>query len=461
MNNMKYRLRGRRETGVVKLTLLLLLHPALLMGQGTVDQNSDTLELTLHKAIELALSDNPTIVIANKEVERVDYARKEAWSSLFPSISAEGAYTRNMKLPVLFLPEGVFGPGSGGAMEMGYKNSFQGSVTAGMPLFSLSLLQNIKLSEHEMKAALESARASRINMEAEVRKAYFSFLLARDTYEVMAQSVANAEENLKNVRQFYGQGLVAEYDVIRSEVQVRNLKPGLVQAENGVRMSEMMVRVLLGLAQEVPLKVHEELFDFERVELSGPAGFGEGMLEQNTQLTQLDLQLDKMATQFKLVRSQRYPTLSAFMSYQAVAQANDFKFGDYQWANPLAAGVQLSFPIFQGFSIRNQEKQVAVGREQLQLQRDYTVRNLVLQLNNAHTNMLKALEQIESNREGVRLAERGFSIAQTRYKAGAGTLLELNDAEIALTQAKLNLNQAMFDYLSAETEYHQVLGREE
>src|SRR5690554_8140032 len=109
-----------------------------------------------------------------------------------------------------------------------------------MPLFSLSLLQNIKLSEHEMKAALESARASRINMEAEVRKAYFSFLLARDTYEVMAQSVANAEENLKNVRQFYGQGLVAEYDVIRSEVQVRNLKPGLVQAENGVRMSEMM-----------------------------------------------------------------------------------------------------------------------------------------------------------------------------------------------------------------------------
>src|SRR5690554_7473631 len=105
-----------------------------------------------------------------------------------------------------------------------------------------------------MKAALESARASRINMEAEVRKAYFSFLLARDTYEVMAQSVANAEENLKNVRQFYGQGLVAEYDVIRSEVQVRNLKPGLVQAENGVRMSEMMVRVLLGLAQEVDRK---------------------------------------------------------------------------------------------------------------------------------------------------------------------------------------------------------------
>ncbi len=461
MNIMRFRQTGRREMAVMVLALFLVVNAGRATGQEPVNQSADSLELTLDKALELALSDNPTIVIANKEVERVDYARKEAWSSLFPAISAEGSYTRNMKLPVLFLPEGVFGPGSGGAMEMGYKNSFQGSVTAGMPLFSMSLLQNIKLSEHDMKAALESARASRINMEAEVRRAYFSFLLARDTYEVMAQSVENAEVNLESVRQFYGQGLVAEYDVIRSEVQVRNLKPGLVQAENGVRMSEMMVRVLLGLGQEIPIKVSEALFDFEGVGLSETAGFGDGMLEQNTQLTQLDLQLEKMRTQFKLVRSQRYPTLSAFMSYQAVAQANDFKFGDYQWANPLAAGLQLSFPIFQGFSIRNQEKQVAVGREQLQLQRDYTVRNLVLQLNNANTNMLKALEQIESNREGVRLAERGFRIAQTRYKAGAGTLLELNDAEMALTQAKLNLSQAMFDYLSAETEYRQVLGREE
>ena len=461
MNIMRFRQTGRREMAVMVLALFLVLNAGRATGQEPVNQSTDSLELTLDKALELALSDNPTIVIANKEVERVDYARKEAWSSLFPSISAEGSYTRNMKLPVLFLPEGVFGPGSGGAMEMGYKNSFQGSLTAGIPLFSMSLLQNIKLSEHEMKAALESARASRINMEAEVRKAYFSFLLARDTYAVMAQSVKNAEDNLENVRQFYGQGLVAEYDVIRSEVQVRNLKPGLVQAENGVRMSEMMVRVLLGLGQEIPFKVNEALFDFERVELSETAGFGEGMLEQNPQLAQLELQLDKMTTQFKLVRAQRYPNLSAFMSYQAVAQANDFKFGDYQWANPLAAGLQLSFPIFRGFSIRNQEKQVAVGREQLQLQRDYTVRNLVLQLNNASTNMLKALEQIESNREGVRLAERGFRIAQTRYKAGAGTLLELNDAEIALTQAKLNLNQAMYDYLAAETEYRQVLGRED
>ncbi|GAO30904.1 outer membrane efflux protein [Geofilum rubicundum JCM 15548] len=91
-----------------------------------LDASADTLELTLNKAIELALTDNPTIHMANKEIERVDYAKKEAWSSLFPAISADGSYTRNMKLQVLFLPDGVFGPGTGGAWKWDSKTALQG-----------------------------------------------------------------------------------------------------------------------------------------------------------------------------------------------------------------------------------------------------------------------------------------------------------------------------------------------
>lgn len=448
----------KMNRGLMAMGVLLLGWGSLANAQEVV-ASGDTLELTLHKALELALSDNLTIQIANKEIERVDYAKKEAWSALFPSISADGSYTRNMKLQVLFLPDGVFGPGTGGAMEMGYKNSFTGSLTASMPLFSYSLFQNIKLSEHEVKAAFESARASRINMEAEVRSAYYGLLLANDSYEVMQKSIENAEKNLTNVKNMFSQGMVAEYDVIRSEVQVRNLRPSLVQAENGVRLSEMMLRVLLGVRQEVEIKVNEVLFDFEnRVNQVGVSGDVD--LSKNSDLVQLELQMDRMQTQFDLVRSQRYPSLVGFINYQAVSQANDFKFADYRWANPFSLGLQLSIPIFNGFSIYHQEKQVSIGLEQMQMQMEYMERNLTLQMRNAYTNMVKALEQIESNREGVKQAERGFSIAQTRYNTGTGTLLELNDAEIALTQAKLNLNQAMYDYLAAETDYRKTQGQE-
>ena len=419
----------------------------------------DTLVLNLEKALSIALSENPMIKIANKEVQRVDYARKEAWSALFPTVSADGTFTRNVKLPVLFLPDDIFGPGTGGPMEMGYKNSFNGNITASVPLVAISLFRNIRISEQDVKASLELARSSKLSMEAEVRNAYYTLLLANDSYQVMRRSVANAEANLRNIRNMFNQGLVAEYDVIRSEVQVRNLKPALIQSENAIRLSQIRIKVLLGIGQQVFIKILENLADFEG-DVMFPGQEGDYDLSANTDLIQLDMQWEKLKRQFKLVRSQRYPLLAGFANYQIMAQSNDFAFGDYDWVRPFSVGMQLQIPIFKGFAIRHQEKQVSIGLEQMQIQREYLERNLSLQVRNAFTNMQKALEQIESNKEGVRQAERGYSIAQTRYHTGSGTLLELNDAEVALTQAKLNLNQAMYDYLLAQTEYNKILGRE-
>ena len=106
---------------------------------------------------------------------------------------------------------------------------------------------------------------------------------------------------------------------------MRNLNPSLVQAENGVRLSEMMIRVLLGIDQEVPIKVEEQLFDFQAEDafMIESKNFN---LSENTDLKQLDLQLDKMNSQFKLTQSQRYPMLAAFANYQLTSQADDFKF---------------------------------------------------------------------------------------------------------------------------------------
>lgn len=439
------------------IALAVLVFPGSLGIAQNNNQQNEFLELTLNKAIEIALSDNPMIRIADKEVQRVDYSRKETRSALIPSLTGEGMYTRNFNKPVIFMPEGLFGPGTGGAIEMGYDNSYTGTLSASLPLFSLSLYQNIKISEHDMALALESARASRVNMIAEVRKAYYTMLLANDSYQVMSKSVENANDNLRNVKNLFSQGMVAEYDVIRSEVQVRNLTPTLVQAENGVRLSEMMLRVLLGIDQKVTIKVTDALGQYHHDGLF--AANADYNLTENTDLRQLDLQMERMQTQFKLVRSQRYPTLAAFSQYQFVSQANDFQFSNYKWAKPFIAGIQISIPIFRGGAINYQEKQVKIAREQISVQRDYLNRNLELQVRNAYTNMQKAFEQIESSKVGVNQAERGYSIAKTRYQTGSGTLLELNDSEIALTQAKLNLNQAMFDFLSAEADYFKIIGR--
>ncbi len=427
---------------------------ALFLGSSAINVSAEVLSLSLERAIEIALSDNPLIRIADKEIERVDYSHRMALNHLLPSIDIDGNYTRNFKKPVIYFPPEF---GMSGGVEIGFDNSYTAGLNASLPIFSYTIFQNIKLSKHDVEIALESAKASRINMVAEVRKAYYGLLLANDSYDVMKRSMQNAEDNLTDVRRMFDQGMVAEYDLIRSEVQVRNIKPAVVQAENGVRMAELMVRVLLGLNQDIMIEVEDELetYSDKHILLNEDRNTD---IEGNFDLRRLGLEIERLQTQYKVVRSQRYPMLAAFGSFQYMTQANDFKFKNYPWANPIMAGFQLQIPIFSGFNIRNQERQISLGIEQMKMQLEYLDLNVNMQLQNAFNKMDAAYEQIESNKQGVSQAERGYSIAQTRYQTGSATYLELNDAEIALTQAKLNFNNALFEYLAAEAEYYQIIG---
>jgi outer membrane protein len=422
------------------------------------NQTSDTLTLTLDEAIEVALSENPSIKVADKELEKVDYSRKEAWAGLIPSISAEGRYSRNMKKPVMFLsPDMAAGFGGSSTIEIGSDNSYSGSISAGMPLFNMALFRSIQMTEVQMQSALESARQSRINMVNEVKRAYFNCLLANDSYYVIQQSIENAKDNFENTKQLYEQGAVAEYDVIRSEVQVRNLEPSLTEAENGRKVSVLMLKILLGLEKQVPVKFGKDLQAFSNLIETMPPSPRED-ISNNPDIRQLDVQEMQLDKQFDLTRAQRYPTVSAFLNYQFQTEANNFEFGEYEWANPIVAGFRVQIPVFSGFSKRYQEKQVEISMQQLKFQRENIERQISVSVLNAFSDMEAAAQKVESGKVAVRQAERGFKISQTRYETGAGTLLELNDAEVALTRARLNLNQARFDFLSARAEYEKILG---
>lgn len=420
----------------------------------------DTLRIDLTKAIEIALSENPTIKVASKEIERTQYYRDEMRGGFYPTLSGSAQYTRNVEPQVIFMPPNIFGPGTGGPLKIGSDNSYSAGLTLSLPLYVPSLFKMMEISNTDIELALEKSRASKLDMVSEVKKAFYGLLLAKTSYDVMTISVDNAKKNLENIRNFYSQGIVAEYDLIRSEVQVRNLNPALLQAEGGVNLASMMLKILLGLGPDIELEIEEKLTDYEN-EFTVFNPIIEIALESNTNLKQLDLQQLKLTQQYELLRTNRLPSLAAFGNYQYQSQANDFKIGDYEWVKSSMVGLQLQVPIFQGFAKKYREQQVLVGIDQLKLQRNYLSQNLSLQVRNAITNMTRATDQIKSSKEGIAQAEKGYKIAQTRYSAGSGTLLELNDAEVSLTQAKLNYNQAIYDYLKAKVDYESILGKQD
>lgn len=420
----------------------------------------DTLRIDLTKAIEIALSENPTIKVANKEIERTQYYRDEIRGGFYPTISGSAQYTRNVEPQVIFMPPNIFGPGTGGPLKIGSDNSYTAGLTLSLPLYAPSLFKMMEISNTDIELALEKSRASKLDMVSEVKKAFYGLLLAKTSYDVMTISVDNAKKNLENIKNFYSQGIVAEYDLIRSEVQVRNLNPALLQAEGGVNLAGMMLKILLGLGPDIELEIEEKLTDYEN-EFTVYNPLTEIALESNTNLKQLDLQQLKLTQQYELLRTNRLPSLAAFGNYQYQSQANDFKISDYEWVKTSMVGLQLQVPIFQGFAKKHREQQVLVGIDQIKLQRNYLSQNLSLQARNAITNMTRATDQIKSSKEGIAQAEKGYKIAQTRYSTGSGTFLELNDAEVSLTQAKLNYNQAVYDYLKAKVEYESILGKQD
>lgn len=166
----------------------------------------------------------------------------------------------------------------------------------------------------------------------------------------------------------------------------------------------------------------------------------------------MDLQAKQLEKTLTMQKFDYLPTLSLTGLYQWTAMNNDFKFKDYMWNPYSMVGVSLSIPIFSGGSKFYKIKQTRNSIEQLSLQREDTQRNLQLAIKQYIDNMNTCVKRFDASQKGVEQAERGYMISQKRYDTGAGTLLEMNDSELALTQAKLNFNQAIYDYMVAKAD---------
>lgn len=402
--------------------------------------------------MELALNDNLTLKIADLNIERVDYSIRENWYALLPSLNANAQYTNNIMKPVFF---SSFFPG--GKMEIGSTNSYAVAGSLQVPLFSQSLYKNIQLSQIELKSTLESARSSKLDLIMQVKNTFYGVVMLKQSYNVLMQSYQNAKESAERIKNMYEQGLASEYDKIRTDVAVRNITPSLTQARNALEMTQLQLKILLSLKLDIPIDVEGDFEKFERDILN----FNESMIDLsgNSAMKSMDLELEKANKTLELINSQRLPVLVGSMSYSVQMQSEEFTFRN-QWSNSLSAGLALQIPIFNKFSINLKEKQAKVGLKQLEFQKDLTKDNMTLAAKNSINEMKRAKEQLESDKEAVKQAQKGYEIAKVRYSTGAGTVLELNDTEVALTTSRLNLNQTLFNFLKARNEYEKIIGKE-
>ena len=415
-------------------------------------QAQDSLRVGLDQVLEIALDDNPTVQIAGREIQRKKYAKLEQIADLLPAIVAEASYSRTLKKTRI-----AFGDGE--PVEIGTDNSYNGGFNLSLPLIAPTLWKTIQLSQLDIELSMEAARASRINLVNEIEKAYYQLLLTRDSYRVLQLSYDNTERNYRNITEKFKQGLVSEFDKIRSEVQLKNLKPQLVSTRNAIYLAELQLKVLMGVAVEEPLAFEGNLNDFESGLYSDMLTVqGDTVFHANSDLRQLDIQYKQLEKTRMINRTLFLPTLSLTSNYSWMTMADDFKFKNYKWFPNSTIGLSLSIPVFQGGRNIQKQRQTRIQMENLKLERENLERNLQLSVNSNLSTMQTALEELSYSKENIGQAEKAYRISEKRYEVGSGTLLEMNDAEVALTQARLAYTQAIYNYVAARSDLEKTLG---
>ena len=433
------------------------------LGIVFVASAQQKLELTLDEAVGIALNDNPTIKVANLEIERYDYVRKQALSSLMPQVDASAQYALALRRQEMAQ-----------GLSFGGKNTFNVAGNVSLPLFVPSVYRQLKMTRTQMEMAVESARANRIDLIAAVRASYYSILLAEQSLAVLEEAALTTDRVVKNTKDLYDNGLAAEYDYITAKVQRSNLDPQILQIKNGVEMAKLQLKMYLSIPEEVEIEVIGSLDNFKDMVLLGTDY--EADIADNTTIKTLDLQLELLDHQEKLIQTTRMPTVAAFGQISLIGQERSDLGGllggmgggttttteqsKFWWQYPISIGAQINIPIFAGLKKTNQLREVRNQREQLRLQRSYAEEGVRLQVQQSINTLLTARSMMLSNGETVLQAEKAYEISLTRYEAGAGTILELNSAQLSLTQAQLSYSQSIYDYLAAYAEYEKALGKD-
>lgn len=431
--------------------LAFLLIPTTISAQDSVHVN-------LQKALEIALSENPTIKIANRTIESKKYYKDEQIAALFPSVSASASYQRTVKKQKMTMEFG----GSPMEIEVGTSNNYVAGLNFSLPLVAAPTWYNLKLSQIDVQNAIESARSSKIALINQVKSAYYGLLLAQDSYRVLQINFANVEMTAKNINDKYEQGLASDFDKLRADVQVANQKPQLTSAQQAVNLSAMMLKVLIGVDVSEPIIFDGHLSDFEDEMLNYKVVDGQLIsLANNTDLRQLELSQEQLNTSLKLIKASSCPTLSFSGNYQYMTMANDFDFANYNWFPYSVIGLSLNVPILSWVGTSYKIKETKITMANLEDQKKYLENNLRVSVNSNLDNIRNAIAEMTSNKETMMQAERAYNIVQKQFEVGMATWLDLNSAELAMTQSQLLYHQSIYNFLTAKNELEKLMGNVE
>jgi len=477
---------GVRAGAMVVLAGVAILRPSDVGAQeGTpVAVQGTATEISLQEAITRALAGNRELEAARYQLVVAEGQVREAWSAVYPTFNMSASYTRNLEVPGQFLPSIIFDPDADPddltLVRFGSDNNWFGQLRLEQPIFRAGVFLGLSAAARYQALQEEVVRGREQEIVTRAKQRYFDVLLAEEAARLNEESVRRVRQALQETQAMNRAGLVGDYDVLRLEVELANLEPALRRAENAVEAARRSLAVELSEDDATGLDVAGSL---GAVDVSGTAtqadplvaSFGvqvgpttalASLIDQarsnRTDVRQVALTEQLRRTELRAEQGRYLPEISFFATYGYSAQAdggvNPFGWGSANSVTSPQAGIQVTIPIFAGFSRPARISQMNATVRQTESQGRLLGAQVENQVETLYDQVEEARTRAVAQQAAVARATRGYEISSAQFREGLGTRLELTDAEVALRETEFNLAQAVHDYLTARAQLDLAVG---
>ena len=424
---------------ILRLIMIVFLIVAEKNFAQVKEMHIDSLSIDL--ATKIALENNPSIKIAYSNVDYSNASLRLSRSNYFPLLSIIGSASRT---------EGafVFNP-SFPPRDQQYNN-----YTAGFQLQQLiydfgRTSNKVSASGDLVSSSLYDLKSATEDLIMLVEINCYTYLQAQYLEKVDREALAQTEEHLKLAEAFYKAGTQPEYDVTKAQVDVANAKLNLIHSQNQIKVSKLLLENSLGVKIPNEFIITDSLkYDSLKISIDSVKSVA---LDNRTDLKSLKLKLAAQKSLISSVWSQNLPSISAFGNYNW----NGFDFPLYSRWN---AGINLSIPIFQGFSVSAQVQQAESQEKNIEASIEQLTLSILSEVQGNYLAVIEAENRITAAKQLVLQAEENFRLATQRYKAGVGSATEITDAQLALSNARYSNIQAHYDYLTSLVSLKRSMG---
>ncbi|MBP9191002.1 MAG: TolC family protein [Ignavibacteria bacterium] len=406
----------------------------------------------VEQAINLAYKNNSSIITAKLDRLKAQERVSEAYSdNLFPSINLNSRFQRAIRKQVLNIGDQQF--------EVGSDNSFTNliDVRESLPILGTPVFAAIRIADYYEKTQEQNITKTEIDVKKNVKTAYYSVLLSKSIVDVNKITQKNSEDNFITVEKKYKIGTATEFDYLRAKVRLDNSNPQLSESERNYEISRKILLNEIGLKDQQDIEVQGELtYDSTEV-FQTTDQMIENIAKNNIEVKQLEVLNSINKELVKIDKANYLPKLSVFAQYTLFSNENDGQpIMDYRFGNTLFVGLGLDWNLNlfrNSYKVNQSEIEVKKNDEQLaQLKQ-----GLKLRAESSIIALEDAKERITSRRNTVKLAERALELANVSYQAGVINLLDVQAAELSLSESRLAFLQAIYDYQIAKAEIEKLL----